>query len=117
MVNNNDLRVIKTKTHIKEVFWELIEKYDYEKVTVTEIAEKAMINRKTFYLHYETKDALLDEFIQDALKILLKGTRYPNLMPSADCHLGYVEKDLFKMLKNISSEKKYLSCFLPLIKC
>lgn len=34
-----------------------------EKITVTEIAERADIDRKTFYLHYDTIDALVDEVI------------------------------------------------------
>ncbi|MEA4987450.1 MAG: TetR/AcrR family transcriptional regulator [Anaerovorax sp.] len=105
MGNSTDLRVIKNKKHIKEAFLELIQKCDYEKITVTELAEKAMINRKTFYLHYETKDALLDEIIQDGLKIMLKNTRYPDLMPNKDYHLGSVENDILCILKNISSDK------------
>nr|WP_315024214.1 TetR/AcrR family transcriptional regulator [uncultured Aminipila sp.] len=105
MVSSTDLRVVKNKKHIKEAFLELIQKYDYEKITVTELAEKAMINRKTFYLHYETKDALLDEIIQDGLKIMLKNTRYPDLMPNKDYHLGSVENDMICILKNISSDK------------
>lgn len=105
MVSSTDLRVVKNKKHIKEAFLELIQKYDYEKITVTELAERAMINRKTFYLHYETKDALLDEIIQDGLKIMLKNTRYPDLMPNKDYHLGSVENDILCILKNISSDK------------
>ena len=34
---------------------------DFEQITVKELTERAMINRKTFYLHYETLDALLEE--------------------------------------------------------
>ena len=34
---------------------------DYEKITVRELTDRAMINRKTFYLHYETLDELLEE--------------------------------------------------------
>lgn len=33
----------------------------YNKITVKLLAEKARINRKTFYLHYDTLDELLEE--------------------------------------------------------
>jgi len=105
MANKNDLRVIKNIKNINQAFLELIEKYDYEKITVTEIAERAMINRKTFYLHYETKDALLNEVVKGALVIMLENTRYSDLIPSEDCHMGSIKNDMFCILKNISSEK------------
>ena len=39
----------------------LLEKKDYEFITVTEICQKAGVNRSTFYLHYEQMDDLLIE--------------------------------------------------------
>ena len=42
----------------------LLEKKDYQYITVKEICQKAGVNRSTFYLHYETKDDLLKETIK-----------------------------------------------------
>lgn len=56
-----DLRVIKTREAIRRVFEEMICEMDYEDITVKELTERAKINRKTFYLHYETIDDLLHE--------------------------------------------------------
>lgn len=63
-----DLRVIKTKTLIKNAFLELIELNGYSKVSVTDIVEKAMINRNTFYLHYYDKEDLINEMISENYK-------------------------------------------------
>ena len=57
-----DLRIVKTKAAIHRVFKEMICEMDYEKITVKELTARAMIDRKTFYLHYETIDDLLREF-------------------------------------------------------
>ena len=57
-----DLRVVKTEAAIHRVFKEMICEMDYEKITVKELTTRAMIDRKTFYLHYETIDDLLREF-------------------------------------------------------
>jgi AcrR family transcriptional regulator len=42
----------------------LLEKKDFEFITVKEICEKAGVNRTTFYLHYETIEDLLFETIE-----------------------------------------------------
>lgn len=63
-----DLRVIKTKSLIKNAFLELIEEKGYSKVSVTDIVDKAMINRNTFYLHYYDKEDLINEMISENYK-------------------------------------------------
>ena len=60
-----DLRIKKTKKAIQEAFIELMKEKDISKITVTNIAEKAMINRKTFYLHYEVIEDLISEFLNE----------------------------------------------------
>lgn len=47
---------------------ELLNKKDFEYVTIKEICEKAGVNRSTFYLHYETINDLLNESIENANK-------------------------------------------------
>lgn len=56
-----DLRYIKTKEEIHRAFRLLLKTMPYEKITVKLLTEKARINRKTFYLHYDMLDELLDE--------------------------------------------------------
>ena len=47
-----DLRIQKTRAAIKSAFLELRRKKPIEKITVTELAKLAEINKATFYLHY-----------------------------------------------------------------
>lgn len=56
-----DLRIVRTKKNIKEAFFELRKKKPIEKISVKELAALAMINKTTFYLHYEDIYALSDE--------------------------------------------------------
>ena len=65
LTGHEDLRVVKTIRGIKSAFETLIVEKDYEKITVKELTDRAMINRKTFYLHYETLDDLLEELQQE----------------------------------------------------
>lgn len=56
-----DLRVQRTINNIYQAFEELICEKPYAKITVTELARRAQINKKTFYRYYETLDDLLVE--------------------------------------------------------
>lgn len=62
-----DLRIKKTKRAIRSAFYELIKEKPLEKITVREIAERAEINKTTFYSHYETVYDLVDQLEQEAV--------------------------------------------------
>lgn len=62
-MKKEDLRVIKTKKIIYEALIELMKEKPFEEIKVSNICSKALINRTTFYSHYEDKYELLVEFI------------------------------------------------------
>jgi len=59
-----DIRIRKTLDVINKTFTEMLLKMNYEKITVKELAKRANINRKTFYLHYDSLDCLMEELQQ-----------------------------------------------------
>ena len=56
-----DRRQRKTREAIFKAFSELLSKKDYNRITVSEIIERADVGRATFYAHFETKDFLARE--------------------------------------------------------
>lgn len=68
MSEKSDLRVRKTQKAIKNAFTEMLLEMDYEKITIKELCERATINRRTFYLHYDTIDDLLFSIQKDITK-------------------------------------------------
>ena len=60
-----DLRVVKTKKNLYESLLFLMGERSFEEIKVSEICEKAIINRSTFYAHFEDKYALLSTLILD----------------------------------------------------
>lgn len=62
-----DLRVLRTRAAIDRAFEELVCEVGLDKVTVKDLAERAGINRKTFYLHYETIDDLFEAAVTKIL--------------------------------------------------
>jgi len=54
-----DLRIKRTRKMLREALWEEIAEKGYEGLTVSEVCSRAMINRATFYRHYEDMNDLL----------------------------------------------------------
>ncbi len=61
----NDLRTKRTIKSIRYAFSQLVLEKPYSKISITELAEYAEINRKTFYLHYSSLDDLVNEFAEE----------------------------------------------------
>ncbi len=60
-MNKNETKYLNTARLMNEALLILLEKKNYEFITVKEICAKAGVNRSTFYLHYETMNDLLTE--------------------------------------------------------
>lgn len=71
-----DRRIVRTRESIRDAMIDLIEEIGFESISIKDIAERANINRGTFYLHYHDKFDLLDqtekEIIEDLKNILMK---------------------------------------------
>ena len=80
-----DLRIQKTMSAIKESFEALICEKEYNEITVTELCQRAKINKKTFYHYYPTLDDLLREMQME--------------LSSAYIDLGEGEPDLLRVLR------------------
>lgn len=65
-----DLRVRRTYKFLWKALIELLMERNFEEISVTEICDRAMVHRTTFYKHYEDKYGLLAHGIQDELKSL-----------------------------------------------
>ncbi len=64
-MNSIDARVRYTRMIIEQSFLELLQKKPVTKITVTELCEKAQINRATFYKHYLDVPDLLEKIEED----------------------------------------------------
>ena len=76
-MNKSESKYFNTAIKMDEALITLLEKKDFEYITVKEICDTAGVNRSTFYLHYENTSDLLKET-----------TRY-----IIDKHLAYYEID------------------------
>ncbi len=56
-----DRRVSKTRNAITNTLLQMMEKQPLSEITISSLTERANVNRKTFYNHYESVDAVLSE--------------------------------------------------------
>ena len=91
-MKKQDLRVIWTKKMIIEAFLELISEKGYEAITIQEIADKAMINRATFYAHFKDKLDLYDYVMNFAISNLSSILDSSSLNKSKFIHFKTIEK-------------------------
>ena len=102
ITNKNDLRVIKTKNSLYNALLELMKEKTFEEIKVSDICNKALINRSTFYAHFEDKYELLSDCIND-LKISLLNELKKNQTISSTKEY-YIE--MIKLFLNHIEEKK-----------
>ena len=67
-----DLRVRRTQKALQNAFITLIEERGFDAITVGDIAERAMVNRATFYRHYQDKYALVETIFEEAINTLVR---------------------------------------------
>lgn len=65
-----DLRIKRTQNAIKDSFFKLIGEIGFEKISVKNLTEDAMISRNTFYLHYSDKYDLLKKICDEMIRNL-----------------------------------------------
>lgn len=103
----NDRRVRYTKQVIKESLFELLKTTPFEQITVKALCQKAEINRATFYTHYETLSALMEEIEYEECKQLF------NLLDEVlidDDHLYHSTTIMLQYLKEHPTMREVFLC-------
>ncbi|AKG72857.1 TetR/AcrR family transcriptional regulator [Salinicoccus halodurans] len=130
-----DPRVMRTRKLIMDAFISLSEEKEFKNITVKDITEKALINRATFYYHFEDIYDLLEKALSEVLMVNLGRKTYEGRSLEKDdvadiflavtnfqealasrCHRGYedtiariirdqIEVIIYNMLINQQEEK------------
>src|SRR5215208_5419659 len=76
-----DLRVRRTRKLLKQALIELTIEKGFAAVTVQDIADRAMVNRATFYRHYLDKYDLLDQYMREVYDMTASQAEIPIASP------------------------------------
>lgn len=115
MKGKQDLRVIKTQNNIKTTFIRLLEEKNFNSITVQNILDEALINRKTFYNHfydkYDLAEKIINEFLEEFSSFIeLRSKDYESMENFLDqveivYKKIYEQKKLILAVWNINTEK------------
>jgi len=78
-----DLRVRRTRMALQKAMLELTIEKGFAGLTVGDICERAMVNRATFYRHYQDKYDLLERFMHGVYELTYTGARAPTQRQSS----------------------------------
>jgi len=67
-MNKNESKYFKSAGKMQSALISLLDKKDFELITIKEICETAGVNRSTFYLHYDNVNDLLQETVEAVYK-------------------------------------------------
>src|ERR1700750_2108675 len=60
VTDSTDPRILRSRRMLMDALVKLLNRKEFDDISVQEIADEATLNRATFYLHYPDKDALLN---------------------------------------------------------
>ncbi len=101
MEKKEDLRIKKTRKLLTLALFELLEKTPFEKVSVVDICEKAMVHRATFYAHFEDKYHLITYIINEIMEDLFNKTvAVTNINSIKEIYLTLIKVTLDYIEKN-----------------
>lgn len=119
-MNKNDLRYKKTQKLIVDTFLNCVDEIGFEKTTISEICNKAMISRRAFYTHFIDKYDVLEYICFDLKQSYIRSLTQELLSEISDINLrnsvkwnietAYKHKDVIRVLLKVPNN--YLKTIL-----
>jgi AcrR family transcriptional regulator len=105
-----DPRITRTRQLIKDAFIDLLEEMEMSKITVNRIAERATVNRVTFYLHYRDIQDMLEKMAQEM------GEEIEQILRRSEINHKSIEEidslSLLNLLEHIAENAKFYKVVL-----
>ncbi|MFC4736583.1 TetR/AcrR family transcriptional regulator [Bacillus daqingensis] len=101
-----DIRIKRTKQALKQALLELLQYKAPAHIQVTELVNRAGLNRSTFYQHYGTIEALLDELKQDVIEDLISAYRQPPLLTTDVMHHAFYSVAV-RMIEHVEKQQDF----------
>ena len=117
MEKKTDLRIVKTYKSLCDAFMELLTHKKFDKITVNELCEQAMVRRATFYKHFADKYEFFGFFVRYIHEGFIHNTKQS---PSEEATSFYILNlkqciDFFKQHNAIVQNVVNSSSFLLLL--
>ena len=98
-----------TKHYIVTALFKLMHAYEYEKIKVTDIAQKAGVGRATFYRYFKNKEDVITYYFEHHVLGVFKANKEPfRLLKRAhlsDLYLNFLNKNFSEMFAEEHPDK------------
>lgn len=111
-MKKEDLRTKRTRKMILEAFINLVEQKGYEHVTVSDIANQAMINRATFYAHFKDKQDVYDYIFKEAVEQFMMVLAPVQLGRTNQLQLHAIEQIITHIFEKIQENRAFFKTVL-----
>lgn len=103
-----DLRVRRTKKLLSDALFELVKKNAFEKITVCDICDAAMVHRATFYSHFSDKYELLNYSMNEHLPL----SHIEESLSDEELNDAYFSAMIEKTIKSVCDDKQIYASIL-----
>src|SRR5687768_14229800 len=110
--NPEDLRVRRTRKLLQKALLEAASEKGFAHVTVSDITERAMVNRATFYRHYEDKYDLLTKYMEELSGLIEEDDREDYLGNETMQHPDTPPPGMVKVLRHIQANADFYRVML-----
>lgn len=86
-----------TRHYIVEALFKLMGQYEYDKISVTDVAAKAGVGRATFYRYFKRKEDVIEFYFTHNVRAFISERRY---YPRYKADYLKIARDVFEKFKN-----------------
>ena len=104
---NEDLRVRRTRKMLMQALIDLTIEKGFSTITVQDIAERAMINRATFYRHYLDKYDLLDKYMNEVYEMTASQETSNSLATTGGEDVGAAPRGMVSMFAHVQQHADF----------
>lgn len=113
---SNDLRFAKNREALRRAYIDLVKEKGSGAIAVKELAQRANVNRMTFYSHYDTVDDILSEYVDGMTDVILdaraeQGEIGVEALLKAATELMRQEIDFFRLVAKSSGFEPFRDSF------
>lgn len=116
-----DPRVRRTRKWLQEALLSLMLEKPFSKISIAEITDKADVSRPTFYLHYKTKEELLEDYLdgiyatfmddmEQYIEFIAQGRLAVKLYEQLETHSVFLQSLMESEVSNLLLKKLHNYC-------
>ncbi|SDX99482.1 TetR/AcrR family transcriptional regulator [Paenibacillus sp. CF384] len=107
-----DPRIVRTRRLLRDAFIELLQEMELEKISVNRLAERATLNRVTFYLHYRDMPDMLEKMADDMIEEITSIINAPKPLIQSSAADEVEWPILVELLEHIAENHKFYKVIL-----